>query len=77
MRYPGRRGTNLPRMGDYNQLVVLDHIRRARESVSRVELAAVTGLSVQTIPNVVVLALYLLVQRLSGSSFAMAGAVKG
>lgn len=53
MRYPGRRGTNLPRMGDYNQLVVLDHIRRARESVSRVELAAVTGLSVQTISNVV------------------------
>ncbi|WP_199224466.1 ROK family transcriptional regulator [Serinibacter arcticus] len=40
-------------MGDYNQLVVLDHIRRARVSVSRVELAAVTGLSGQTISNVV------------------------
>lgn len=53
MGYPGRRGTNLPRMGDYNQLVVLDHIRRARDSVSRVELAAATGLSGQTISNVV------------------------
>lgn len=53
MRYPGRRGTNLPRMGDYNQLVVLDRIRRASEGVSRVELAAVTGLSGQTISNVV------------------------
>ena len=53
MRYPGRRGTNLPRMGDYNQLVVLDRIRRADEGVSRVELAVVTGLSGQTISNVV------------------------
>ena len=49
----GRRGTNLPRMADYNQLVVLDRIRRAREGVSRVELAESTGLSGQTISNAV------------------------
>ncbi|WP_265522586.1 ROK family transcriptional regulator [Oerskovia flava] len=40
-------------MGDYNQLVVLDQIRRASQSVSRVELASTTGLSGQTISNVV------------------------
>ena len=40
-------------MADYNQLVVLDRIRRARTGVSRVELAAATGLSAQTISNAV------------------------
>ncbi|ROR73847.1 ROK family transcriptional regulator [Bogoriella caseilytica] len=49
----GRRGTNLPRMGDYNSLVVLDRIRRSRAGISRVEIAAATGLSVQTISNLV------------------------
>ncbi len=53
MVQPGRRGTNLPRMGDYNQRVVLDQIRRSRAGVSRVELVAATGLSAQTISNVV------------------------
>lgn len=49
----GRRGTNLPRMGDYNLQVVLDRVRRAPDGVSRIELAAETGLSVQTISNLV------------------------
>jgi len=48
-----RRGTNLPRMGDFNQMVVLDQIRRADDGLSRVELAASTGLSLQTISNIV------------------------
>ncbi|GGI05779.1 transcriptional regulator [Isoptericola cucumis] len=47
------RGTNLPRVGDFNQRVVLDRIRRAAHGVSRVELAASTGLSLQTISNIV------------------------
>ena len=48
-----RRGTNLPRMGDFNQSVVFDAIRRSTEGCSRVELVAATGLSAQTISNVV------------------------
>ncbi|GAB3523447.1 ROK family transcriptional regulator [Arthrobacter monumenti] len=47
-----RRGTNLPRMGDFNQTVVLDAIRRSRSGLSRVELAAATGLSAQTLSNI-------------------------
>lgn len=49
----GRRGTNLPRMGDYNTRVVLDQIRRARHGVSRSEMVPATGLSAQTISNAV------------------------
>lgn len=45
-------GTNLPRVGGYNQAVVLDAIR-TRGPVSRVELAAHTGLTSQTVSNVV------------------------
>ncbi|AXG77901.1 ROK family transcriptional regulator [Streptomyces paludis] len=45
-------GTNLPRVGDYNQAVVLDAIR-TRGPVSRVELAPLTGLTAQTVSNVV------------------------
>src|SRR3954466_10000750 len=45
-------GTNLPRVGGYNQAVVLDAIR-TRGPVSRVELAALTGLTSQTVSNVV------------------------
>ncbi|WP_405009975.1 ROK family protein [Kitasatospora sp. NBC_01539] len=45
-------GTNLPRVGGYNQAVVLDAIRTAG-SVSRVELAPLTGLTSQTVSNVV------------------------
>jgi len=48
-----QRGTNLGRLGGYNQAVVLESIRRAPEGVSRVELAVSTGLSPQTISNVV------------------------
>lgn len=47
-----RRGSNLPAVGSYNQALVLDLIRRAPEGLSRVELAARTGLSPQTLSNV-------------------------
>lgn len=47
-----RRGTNLPRVGDYNQRVILDCIRRRPDGVSRVEIADLTGLSPQTASNV-------------------------
>lgn len=46
-------GTNLPRIGDFNQTVVLEAIRRARNGLSRVELARDTGLSAQTVSNIV------------------------
>ncbi|MGW3288697.1 ROK family transcriptional regulator [Streptomyces sp. NPDC001002] len=47
-----RRGTNLPRMGDFNESVILDAIRRHPEGLSRVELAQATGLSAQTVSNI-------------------------
>lgn len=47
-----RRGTNLPRMGDFNEAVVLDAIRRVPAGLSRVQLAAATGLSAQTVTNI-------------------------
>lgn len=47
-----RRGTNLPAMGDFNQSVILDAIRRSPTGLSRVELASATGLSAQTISNI-------------------------
>ncbi|MYT74908.1 MULTISPECIES: ROK family transcriptional regulator [unclassified Streptomyces] len=47
-----RSGTNLPRVGGYNQAVVLDAIR-TRGPVSRVELGPLTGLTNQTVSNVV------------------------
>ncbi|MER8067600.1 MULTISPECIES: ROK family protein [unclassified Streptomyces] len=47
-----RRGTNLPRMGDFNESVVLDAIRRHSAGLSRVELAQATGLSAQTVSNI-------------------------
>lgn len=47
-----RRGTNLPKMGDFNQAVILDSIRRAGEGLSRVELAASAGLAAQTVSNI-------------------------
>lgn len=53
---PGRAlhgGTNLPRVSDFNQTVVLEAIRRARHGLSRVELARATGLSAQTVSNIV------------------------
>ncbi len=47
-----RRGSNLPAVGNYNQTLVLDLIRRSREGLSRVELVEQTGLSPQTLSNV-------------------------
>jgi len=47
-----RRGTNLLRVGDFNEIVILDAIRRAEQLLSRVELAAATGLSGQTVSNI-------------------------
>ena len=47
-----RRGTNLPRMGDFNQSVVLEAVRRSAGGLSRIELAAATGLSAQTVTNI-------------------------
>lgn len=47
-----RRGTNLPRMGDFNQSVVLEAVRQSDEGLSRIELAAATGLSAQTVTNI-------------------------
>ncbi|MFB9375611.1 ROK family transcriptional regulator [Kineococcus gynurae] len=47
-----RRGSNLPRVGDYNQVVVLEAIRRHPEGLSRVELAELTGLSAQAMSNI-------------------------
>lgn len=47
-----RRGTNLPRMGDFNQSVVLEAIRQSGEGLSRIELASATGLSAQTVTNI-------------------------
>jgi hypothetical protein len=51
-RLPMRRGTNLPRMGDFNESVVLDAIRRVPAGLSRVELIELTGLSAQTVSNI-------------------------
>lgn len=47
-----RRGANLPRVGDFNESVILDAIRRHPAGLSRVELAQATGLSSQTVSNI-------------------------
>ncbi|MFB4353525.1 ROK family transcriptional regulator [Microbacterium sp. LS_15] len=47
-----RRGTNLPRMGDFNQSVILEAIRRSVDGLSRIELVDATGLSAQTVTNI-------------------------
>jgi predicted NBD/HSP70 family sugar kinase len=47
-----RRGTNVHALGGFNQTVILDTIRRARNGLSRVEIAQQTGLSAQTVSNV-------------------------
>ncbi|GAB4100210.1 ROK family transcriptional regulator [Sinomonas halotolerans] len=51
-QHAARRGTNLPRMGDFNLTVILDAIRRSENGLSRVELARIVGLSPQTISNI-------------------------
>ena len=40
-----RTGTNLPAVGEYNQTVVLDAIRRRPEGITRSELATLTALA--------------------------------
>lgn len=47
-----RRGTNLPRMGDFNQSVILEAIRQSAAGLSRIELAEAIGLSPQTVTNI-------------------------
>ncbi len=47
-----RSGTNMPRVGGYNQAVILDAIRQ-QDGISRVELAQLTGLTNQTVSNIV------------------------
>ncbi|HEV3359429.1 MAG TPA: ROK family transcriptional regulator [Pseudonocardiaceae bacterium] len=46
------RGTNLPAVGEYNQTVVLDAIRRRPAGITRSEIAALTALSVMTVTKV-------------------------
>lgn len=45
-------GSNIARVGSYNQRLVLSQVRRAKVT-SRVELAQATGLSAQTVGNIV------------------------
>ncbi|NGN84553.1 ROK family transcriptional regulator [Arthrobacter silviterrae] len=40
-------------MGDFNQAVVLDAIRRSQDGISRTELVQTSGLSTQTVSNIV------------------------
>jgi predicted NBD/HSP70 family sugar kinase len=47
------RGSNLSRLGDFNQVVLLDAIRRSPRGISRVELVSETGLTAQTVSNIV------------------------
>jgi hypothetical protein len=47
------RGSNLSRLGDFNQTVVFDAIRRTPGGTSRVELVAETRLTAQTVSNIV------------------------
>ena len=46
-----RRGTNLPRVAEYNQVLVLDLIRRS-PGTSRSDLVQSTGLTMQTLSNI-------------------------
>ena len=46
------RGTNMPRVADFNEGVVLNSIRRSSGGRSRVELTTETGLSAQTVSNI-------------------------
>lgn len=47
------RGTNQPLLGDYNQSVILDVIRRSGDGISRAQLARRTGLTAQTITRII------------------------
>lgn len=50
---PLRRGTNLSRVAGFNESVVIDAVRRAGDGLSRVEISEQTGLSAQTVSNIV------------------------
>lgn len=50
---PRHPGTNLAHLGDFNQAVVLDAVRRAPDGVSRTVLRDQTGLAAQTVSNIV------------------------
>jgi predicted NBD/HSP70 family sugar kinase len=50
---PLRRGTNLSRVAGFNEAVVIDAVRRAGDGLSRVEISEQTGLSAQTVSNIV------------------------
>jgi len=60
-----KRGSNMPAVGTYNQTLVLDLIRRSPAGLSRIELAARTGLSAQTLGNVA--------RRLAAEGFVVEG----
>ncbi|MEI3847092.1 MULTISPECIES: ROK family transcriptional regulator [unclassified Microbacterium] len=47
------RGGTLPHLADFNETIVLDAVRRSEDGCSRVELAHLTGLSGQSITNIV------------------------
>lgn len=47
------RGSNLLRVSGFNQAVVLEAVRRSKGTISRVELVQSTGLSNQTVSNIV------------------------
>ena len=46
-------GANLPNLGGFNRNVILDRIRRTELGISRIELAEVSGLTRQTVTNIV------------------------
>jgi predicted NBD/HSP70 family sugar kinase len=48
-----RRKANLPTLGGYNQRLVLDAIRRHPDGISRVSVGRATGLTPQTVSNIV------------------------
>ncbi|MGC3992649.1 MAG: ROK family transcriptional regulator [Propionicimonas sp.] len=50
---PLRRGTNLSRVAGFNEAVVIDAVRTAGDGLSRVEISEQTGLSAQTVSNIV------------------------
>src|SRR5690554_5891657 len=47
-----QRGTNLPKMGDFNRSVILEAVQRSGQGLSRTELVEATGLSAQTVTNI-------------------------
>ena len=67
-----KAGTNLPKVGRYNQAVVLDQIQMA-DGISRVEIAQRTGLTPQTVSGIVRRLLDEGIVRETGASRGAAG----